>query len=106
MSLNIKQSLCIITCICATAITPVYAEDSEIPEKLKPFHTNFLAADADKSGGLDSVEFKALIDANASMNLGKAKMIQKRNAYDRAFSKFDADKDKLVTWSEIESMQR
>lgn len=77
---------------------------AEVPEKLKPFHTNFLAADADQSGGLNEKEFKTLIDANAAQSLGKAKLIQQRDAYGRAFSKFDKDKDKNVTWAEIEAM--
>ncbi len=104
MKLPTKIVLCFVTYICAvSAWNPVRAE---VPEKLKPFHANFVAADKDRSGGLDADEFKVLIDANAKQDLGKAKKIQKRQAYDHAFKVMDKDKDKLVTWAEIESLQK
>ncbi len=78
---------------------------AEVKESLQPAHKNFLAADADKSGGLDAKEFKVFIDANAEINFGKAKEIQKRNAYDRVFKKADKDKNGFITWAEFESMQ-
>jgi hypothetical protein len=102
MNLMTKYALCYATCVCALATTN--SVHAEVSEKLKPFHTNFVAADADKSGGLNAEEFKVLIDANAEQNLGKAKMIQKRKAYARAFGKMDKNKDQQVTWAEIESM--
>ncbi len=85
--------------------TPVQAENTEIPESLKPFHVNFVAADVDKSGSLNEKEYQAMVEANAKMNLGKAKLIQKHKAYGRAFKKIDKDKNKQITWTEIESMQ-
>lgn len=91
--------------ICVLALTAMSSMHAEVQENLKPAHKNFLAADADKSGGLDTKEFKVFIDANAEINFGKAKEIQKRNAYDRAFKRADKDKNGFVTWAEFEAMQ-
>ncbi len=103
MQKNMKYIVCAIACAFALAsMSSVYAE---VQEKLKPAHKNFLAADADKSGGLNAQEFKVFIDANAAINFGRAKEIKKRNAYDSVFSKVDKDKDGSITWAEFESMQ-
>ncbi len=91
--------------ICALALAAMSSLYAEVQENLKPAHKNFLAADADKSGGLDKKEFKVFIDANAEINFGKAKEIQKRNAYDRAFTRADKDKNGFLTWAEFESIQ-
>lgn len=90
---------------CAFALASMSSLYAEVQEKLKPAHKNFLAADADKSGGLNVKEFKVFIDANAAITFGRAKEIKKRNAYDRVFSKVDKDNNGSITWAEIESMQ-
>lgn len=99
MKKNIKYAICAATCSCA--LSPMISLCAEVEEKLKPAHQNFLTADADKSGGLDAKEFITFIDANAKINFGRAKEIQKRKAYDRAFSKVDKNKDKSLTWAEF-----
>ena len=66
---------------------------------------NFEAADTNSDGGLDRDEFKAFINANAESNLGRAKQIRRFRAYGRAFSRLDADKNKSVTWEEIQIAQ-
>jgi Ca2+-binding EF-hand superfamily protein len=91
--------------VCAFVLVSMSSVYADVQEKLKPAHKNFLAADADKSGGLDLKEFKVFIDANAAINFGRAKEIKKRNAYDRVFSKVDKDNSGSMTWGEFESMQ-
>ena len=62
---------------------------------------NFQAADRDGNGALDSREFPALIDANAEHKIGRAAMVKRFGAYDRAFSTADRDADGVVAWSEL-----
>ncbi|MEM7364987.1 MAG: EF-hand domain-containing protein [Pseudomonadota bacterium] len=62
---------------------------------------NFKAADADGNGRLNPAEFRTLIDANADSDIGRAAMIKRFGAYDRAFKALDQDGDGSVAWSEI-----
>lgn len=97
---NTMKHVLIVTTFCCTLL-PMTSSGAEVEEKLKPAHENFLKADADKSGGLDAKEFITFIDANAAISFGRAKEIQKRKAYDRAFSKVDKNRDKSLTWDEF-----
>lgn len=63
--------------------------------------TNFEAADADGNGSLDSIEFPSLINANAENQIGRAAMVKRFGAYDRAFSTADRNGDGEVAWTEI-----
>jgi len=93
--------LSIVTCLSTgLAIQTLQAEETA------PAVANFTAADADKSGGLSSAEFKTFIDSNAEAGLGNAKKIQSRGLYDRAFAKIDKDKDGEITMAEFESMKK
>jgi Ca2+-binding EF-hand superfamily protein len=76
----------------------VLAEDSEQQMKRE---ANFKAADADGDGALTSAEFQAFIDANAEDNLGRAALIKRFGAYDRAFNRLDTDNNGTVTWSDV-----
>lgn len=87
--------------IFSCAFLPVISSSAGVEEKLKPAHENFLKADADKSGGLNAEEFVNFIDANAAINFGRAKEIQKRKAYDRVYSKVDKNRDQSLTWAEF-----
>ena len=62
------------------------------PEALKQAQANFKAANVSNTGALTPAEFKAFI--------GRAPKIKANNAYDRAFSKVDANKDGKVSWDE------
>ena len=104
MKSTIKHILIVVTFGCA--LLPITSSGAEVEEKLKPAHENFLRADADKSGGLDAKEFVTFIDANAAISFGRAKEIQKRKAYDRAFSKVDKNQDKSLTWAEFVEASR
>jgi len=74
------------------------AEENEVRAIVE---ANFEAADADGSGSLDASEFRALIDANAGHQIGRAAMVRRFGAYDRAFGRADRDGDGSVAWSEI-----
>ena len=62
---------------------------------------HFHAADANGDGQLDRTEFPALIDANAARNIGRAAMVKRFGAYERAFKTADQNDDGVVPWSEI-----
>ena len=61
----------------------------------------FQSADRDGSGSLDSSEFPALIDANAEHKSGRAAMVKRVGADNRAFNTADRDGDGVVAWSEL-----
>lgn len=75
------------------------------PEALETAEANFASADASGSGTLDAAEFKTFIDLNAAAGIGRAATIKSRDAYGRAFSRIDANKDGLVSWDEYMGAQ-
>ena len=75
--------------------------DAEEKNPMAIVKANFQAADRDGNGALDSREFPALIDANAEHKIGRAAMVKRFGAYDRAFSTADRDADGVVAWSEL-----
>ncbi len=81
------------------------ASSDKETEALAVPKANFAVADADANGGLNQDEFIVFIDANADADFGKAAKIKKRNAYDRAFSKIDADGNDSVSWEEFAAQQ-
>ena len=62
---------------------------------------NFQQADANADRRLNKTEFKAFINANAEDNLGRASMVRRFGAYDRAFARVDANEDGYVTGNEL-----
>jgi spermidine/putrescine-binding protein len=70
------------------------------PEALKQAQANFKTANVSNTGQLTPAEFKTFIDLNAAAQIGRAPKIKANNAYDRAFSKVDANKDGKVSWDE------
>lgn len=88
--------LCLIASVSsAAALTPAEMSQAE---------SNFKEASANGSN-LTSAEFKAFIDLNAADNLGRAVKIQANGAYNKAFSKVDANQDGAVTWDEFVAAQ-
>jgi len=75
------------------------------PEALAKAQENFKSANAGGSGALSAAEFKAFIDLNAGAGIGRAPKIKANNAYDRAFSHVDANKDGKITWEEYVAAQ-
>ena len=74
---------------------------SEETDVLAIVEDHFLAADANGDGNLDRTEFPALIDANAAREIGRATMVKRFGAYERAFNTADQNSDGFVAWSEI-----
>ena len=62
---------------------------------------NFQQSDANDDGELDAAEFRAFIDANADDDIGRAGMVRRFGAYDRAFSQVDGDGNGSVTRAEL-----
>lgn len=75
------------------------------PEVLAQAEANFKSANHSGSGKLTAAEFKAFIDLNAETKIGRAARIKSNNAYSRAFSTVDANKDGFVTWQEFVQAQ-
>ena len=66
--------------------------------------TNFQQADANGDGALTASEFTTFINLNAQYDIGRAKMIQKRNAYSTAFGRIDRNSDGYVTTDEMAAL--
>ena len=78
-----------------------FAVQADEQDPMALVKANFQAADADGDGALDAGEFPALIDANAEHKIGRAAMVTRFGAYDRAFNTADRNGDGVVAWSEI-----
>ena len=63
---------------------------------------DFVAADANKSGALDAVEFRAFIDLSANAGRKNAVMVRNMGAYGRAFAKLDKNGDGQISPAELE----
>lgn len=68
--------------------------------------TNFLAADANSDGKLSRNEFRVFIDAQARDNIGRAGMVRRFGAYDRAFRTLDTNKDGSISPRELAAARR
>lgn len=66
---------------------------------------NFQQSDTSKDGKLNKAEFRKFIDANAADDIGRASMVKRFGAYDRAFSRVDANKDGTITPKELAASQ-
>lgn len=75
------------------------AEPSE--EQRELVRENFKQADANGDGALDRAEFEVFLRANAEDDIGRSKRAVEKNMFDRAFKKFDKNKDGQVTIEEI-----
>lgn len=88
------------------ALQAVGAAQAQLaPEALKAAEANFKSANASGNGALTAAEFKTFIDLNAGGGIGRAAKIKANNAYDRAFSHVDANKDGKITWEEYLAVQ-
>ena len=67
----------------------------------KAVQQNFKQADGNEDGHLTKSEFRRFIDANAADEIGRASMIKRFDAYDRAFARVDTNKDDIVTRKEL-----
>lgn len=83
----------------AVAIAPAGLLRASEPQQQAA--ANFQLADSDADGALNRTEFTAFIDLNAAADLGRARTIQRRGMYDRAFARLDANDDGKVTRDEV-----
>lgn len=67
---------------------------------------NFVAADKNNDGQLSTSEFRVFIDANAKDELGRAAMVKRFGAYDRAFKQLDANEDGQITKAELAAARK
>ncbi len=67
---------------------------------------NFKQADGNNDGKLSKSEFRRFIDKNAKDGVGRAGMVRRLGAYDKAFSRVDSNKDGFVTGTELVAMQK
>jgi hypothetical protein len=63
---------------------------------------DFAAADANKSGTLDAVEFRAFINLSAAAGRKNAVMVRNMGVYDRAFAKLDQNRDGQLSPAELD----
>ena len=78
---------------------PCAAQTSEETQQLA--RENFQQADRNDDRKLNPQEFKAFIDANAEDDIGRASMVHRFGAYDRAFARLDTDQDGEITRAEL-----
>lgn len=83
---------------------PVHANE-EADDQAKA-RENFLQADADNDGKLTPAEFRDFINANADDGLGRAGMVRRFGAYERAFERVDNNADGVVTAPELAAARR
>lgn len=88
---------------CMSAPLQSFAEDAPDLTQVK---SNFDSADANGDGALSKEEFTNFVNANADDGIGRAPMIRKMKAYNRAFKTLDGDEDGLVTWEEFLTRQK
>lgn len=65
---------------------------------------NFLQADTNNDGALYRSEFEVLMKLNAADKLGRASMVVKLGAYDKAFARLDKNRDGAISKEEIQAL--
>ena len=100
MSKVYAKSCAVILATLAVAATTTAVRAELAPEALKQAQANFKTANVSNTGQLTPPEFKTFIDLNAAAQIGRAPKTKANNAYDRAFSKVDANRNGRVSWDE------
>ncbi len=93
------------TILAATAVSALMASGTALAQSSDPeraaARANFQQSDANDDGELNASEFRAFIDANAEDDIGRAGMVRRFGAYDRAFSQVDGDSNGSITPAEL-----
>ncbi|MBX9614357.1 MAG: hypothetical protein K2X25_02060 [Caulobacteraceae bacterium] len=63
---------------------------------------DFVACDADRSGALNPAEFRCFIGRAAQAGRARAVMVRDNNAYDRAFTRLDRDRNGQLSRPELQ----
>ena len=93
----------IVPFVVATAFlaAPALAQDTNALAR-----ENFDQADANDDGKLSPTEFRVFIDENAKDEIGRAAMVKRFGAYDRAFATLDQDEDGFVSGAELRAARQ
>lgn len=93
------------TILAATALSALMASNAALAQnsdaERAAARLNFQQSDANDDGELNAAEFRAFINANADDDIGRAGMVRRFGAYDRAFSRVDGDGNGSITPAEL-----
>ena len=89
--------------VAAMLAAPCMAQSADEAGKAR---ANYIAADKNKDSKLSKAEFRAFINANAKDGLGRAGMVKRFGAYDKAFKRLDANKDGQITKPELAAARK
>nr|WP_298925452.1 EF-hand domain-containing protein [uncultured Erythrobacter sp.] len=84
--------------------TPAISD--EVEDDRAKARENFQQADADSNRKLTRAEFRNFIDANADDDIGRAAMVRRFGAYEKAFERLDANNDGEINAQELAAAGR
>jgi Ca2+-binding EF-hand superfamily protein len=67
---------------------------------------NFQQADADSNRKLTRAEFRNFINANADDDIGRAAMVRRFGAYEKAFKRLDVNEDGEINAQELAAARK
>ena len=88
----------------ATAFSTAAGAQSLTNAEKQAMLENMLKADSNNDGMISRSEFEVLMQMNADDGLGAAGLVVRTGAYDKAFSKVDANGDGVLTKEEAQAM--
>jgi Ca2+-binding EF-hand superfamily protein len=99
----ITRTLAALAVLATVPVSAVQAQSMSGAEK-QALIANMLQADSNNDGVLYLSEFELLIKLNAEDGLGKAALVKRTGAYDKAFKKLDSNGDGAVTKEEAQQL--
>lgn len=99
----ITKSLLAVVVLATAPVSAGYAQDMSNADK-QALIENFLQADSNNDGILYLSEFESLMKLNANDKIGKAAMVVRMGAYEKAFGRLDTNTDGAVTREEIQAL--
>ncbi|MDP3404117.1 MAG: hypothetical protein Q8S03_05460 [Brevundimonas sp.] len=92
----VKWSLLAAACVHAAAMSSCGVARAGTPAE------DYAACDADRSGALNPAEFRCFIGRAAQAGRARAVMVRDNNAYDRAFTRLDRDRNGQLSRPELQ----
>ena len=99
----ISKTLVVVAVLAAAPFSAAQAQEMSAAEK-QAMIENMLQADTNNDGILYLSEFELLIKLNAEDGLGKAALIKRTGAYEKAFKTVDSNGDGAVTKEEAQKL--
>jgi hypothetical protein len=99
----ITRTLAALAVLATVPVSAVQAQSMSGAEK-QALIANMLQADSNNDGVRYLSEFELLIKLNAEDGLGKAALVKRTGAYDKAFKKLDSNGDGAVTKEEAQQL--